>query len=279
MPILLGLSTFKSAFEVWADKLGLGEETPESEAMLWGRKLEAVVADHYAELTGRELEDLGRYSCIWPGAPFPDWFFATPDRMIHGDPRGLGVLEVKTTRFGSEWEEGTPERVWIQLQQEIAATGAKWGSVAVLIEGQTFRWADHDRDDACIQERIIPAGNALWELVKSRTAPDVDGSEGTRRAIDRVFSSKVEGKGIELPGDLRELDEKLLDLDELVKEGKREVEAIKNRIRLILGEASAVEGYLPGGIVYRLVERQRKAYEVAASSYVELVRKAPKLRA
>jgi len=62
---------------------------------------------------------------------------ATPDFFIHGDPRGLGVLQAKTTLpsvYDRDWIDGRPP-MWITLQAatEMMLTDAKFGAVAVLV--------------------------------------------------------------------------------------------------------------------------------------------------
>jgi hypothetical protein len=62
---------------------------------------------------------------------------ATPDFLIEGDPRGLGVLQAKTaapSKFEGEWEAGKSIPFWIVLQTliECMLTDAAFGAVAVM---------------------------------------------------------------------------------------------------------------------------------------------------
>ena len=90
---VLGVSPWAGPLDVYLDKIH-AVEMQESRAMRRGHAMEPVIADWYAEETGREIQNLGA-TCfqIHPHIPF---LGATLDRLIVGDERGNAPLEIKS---------------------------------------------------------------------------------------------------------------------------------------------------------------------------------------
>ena len=94
---ILGRSSWKTAYHVYHEKLGSWVQA-DNPRMRWGRKLEDLVAQEYAELTGRFVfrpEETLLRSKAYP------WMFASLDRLVHEveDRSCLGreiILECKT---------------------------------------------------------------------------------------------------------------------------------------------------------------------------------------
>ena len=98
IPVLLGVSPWKSEAALADEKLGHVEPDPPNAAMRLGSAMEAFVADEYAAVTGRRLRrarHLLRHPTI-------EWAVASLDREVVGEKV---LLEVKTTssrRFEDE---------------------------------------------------------------------------------------------------------------------------------------------------------------------------------
>src|SRR5690606_38820092 len=52
---IVGLDKYRSAFDVYAEKVGLKAEEPDNEAMRQGRDLEQYVAERFMEATGKRV--------------------------------------------------------------------------------------------------------------------------------------------------------------------------------------------------------------------------------
>ena len=106
---------------------------------------------------------------------------ATPDFFIHGDPRGLGVLQTKTAAphvYERDWADGEEVPFWVQLQNltESMLVDAAFGAVAVL--------KVHAFDLACVitevkrhygvELKIIAAVRKFWHDVAAGHEPDPD---------------------------------------------------------------------------------------------------------
>jgi predicted phage-related endonuclease len=145
-------------------------ESPENKLFARGHKLEALVADEYAEATGRELTEM-------PMQRHKEH----PELMVHID-RGItaperpepGVLEIKTVNsqmFYKIKREGLPHGYVAQLQHAMAVTGAKWGSWALLwADGWELRYWDVEPDPE-LQAMLVEASVKFWVTVQKGPMP------------------------------------------------------------------------------------------------------------
>jgi putative phage-type endonuclease len=263
-PVLLGASGFSSPIELWGQKTGrILAEPAETDRMLWGQRLEPLVAEEYERKTQRVLIRSGMLlrSTRWP------FMLATPDYFWENAP-----VEIKTTDFShrSDWQDGPPERVNIQLQHQMAVTGAEKGSTGVLVGGNTFYWADVPRDDALIA-RIVSVCENFWEQVKSETLPLVDGTEKTTDALKKLYPLSS-GETIMLPQEAIQWSNELAAAEEEEADIKTHVRTLENKIKAALGNAEV--GEMPDGSApWTYKTFPRRAYQVAATSYRKLNRR------
>lgn len=261
--VVLGLSPYKSRYTLWAEKTGLvPDDVAESEAMEWGVRLEPIVAAKYAAVTSRNILELP------PGIthhPRIGCMFGTPDRLVNaGNDNGIGVLEVKTTNAfkAEEWEEQPPLAYQVQLQHYLAVTGHKWGSFAVLIGGQKFKWCDVPRNDQFIKTLEADC-QEFWKLVETKTPPPVDGSPSTSKVLRTIYPADS-GEIIELPIEAEVWATERQGFLLKQKQYEKEIAEIDNKLRAAIGTASI--GVLSGGLgSFSLKLVKRGGYEVKPS--------------
>lgn len=120
IPVILGLSRWDSPWALWHRKRGLIDDDTAGESAAWGRRLEPVIADAWAERhPDLVLERAGLY-CHQKR----EWQMATPDRLVYEsvnvstiDAPGavmpgsaVGLLEVKHPYSFAGWgEDGTDD--------------------------------------------------------------------------------------------------------------------------------------------------------------------------
>jgi hypothetical protein len=110
---------------------------------------------------------------------------ATPDFFIHGDPRGLGILQAKTAApsvFERDWkvdESGNHQPpMWITLQAatEMMLTDAKFGAVACLVV-DPFNLPCHvieiPRHEGA-EKKIIAGVAQFWKDIEIGNEPGAD---------------------------------------------------------------------------------------------------------
>lgn len=138
LPAILGLSKYKTAIDVWLEKVRPGDNDFDprigsGEAAFWGIKLEDTVARAWAEDKGFAVRRVG----IIAHDANP-WMRASLDRLVTGCPDGRCALEVKTRSgyVGEEWDRGVPEDVAAQVRWQLIVSGLDHIHVIALIGGQ-----------------------------------------------------------------------------------------------------------------------------------------------
>ena len=264
--VILGISPWKSALELWTEKTGLlvPEDISEREYIKWGNILEDPIAQEYVVETERTLIDHGRFALR--RHPERDWQHCTIDREILPiDDRGPGSLSIKTAIEYklADWEEGAPLPYQAQLQHELSVLGWQWGSFAVLIGGNKFRWCDTECNHDFISF-LIEKEEEFWDRVQRGNPPDPDASDSAKETLQRLFP-KDSGETIELPEEASDWASRLLDIKVAVKELQDEEQHLQNNIRASIGEATF--GLIPGGGRYSWKWQSRKAYSVAENEF------------
>lgn len=185
-----GLDPFRNALDVFLDKTGQAPPFEGNEFTRWGNRLEAVIADEYADQLGVTVRS--------PGAtlrhPTEPWILATPDRLVlTDDPTVTWGLECKARgvhqaeRWGEHGTDEVPHEVAAQCHWAMGVTGlARW-DVAVLIGGNDFRVYSLTRDEE-ILNGLIGIGRAFWfEHVVLGIHPTLDGSESAHRFLAKKY--------------------------------------------------------------------------------------------
>lgn len=285
-PVILGLSKFKSPFQLFHEKLGL-EPTPpdEIEAVEWGLTLEEPLARRFQRETGRMVTapnpwEMQQHDTIdwligtidrWQLIEGPTPIVQTGDTVIGGT---LVPLELKTAHFaiGMEWKDEPPLAYLVQVQHQLAVTGAPSASIACLIGGSKFVWTDVQRDDDFIK-MLLEKEAEFWQRLVTRNAPPVDGSERTTDTLKRLYAGE-NGEVIALPPEALDWDADLQAVDLVLDEAKAKRTLLRNQFMNAIG--NALVGQLSNGVLYTFKTVNKKAYSVKATSYRELRRKGAK---
>lgn len=278
-PVILGLSKYRSPFQLYHEKLGLAPADPaESEAAEWGLTLEAPLTARFERETGRvtlapPAHMIYQHNTI-------DWLLASIDRWQHaigpsGTPiEGWSPLELKTSNWAldKDWKEEAPLAYQVQLQHQLAVSGGSMGSIAGLIGGQKFVWTDIERDQAFID--ILLAEEAkFWQRLLNHDTPPVDASEQTQKTLKRLYATET-GEIVSLGPAAIEWDNDLEAAKKAVKEWEEKERLAKNRILLLLGPATV--GALPNGVIYTLKGQTTREHTVKEATFRVLRRKAAK---
>ena len=173
VPIIIGISPYKTPYDLWLEKTGQREPEPPSEVQSWGHRVEQLAADFYAEQTGRRLR---RYTRVQRHRQWP-FIAANPDRGVIGEKRGV---QVKSS--WKPWPDGVPEAYQVQCQVEMGVMGWEADDIALLTGYGGFRIFELERDDLRIR-RLFTIVRAWWQRhIVEGIPPDRTG-----RHLDRVF--------------------------------------------------------------------------------------------
>lgn len=275
---LFGVHPFTTAAELYAEKSGVEFEQKTNVRMRRGNRLERAVAEEVAEKRPDwKISPAGVY------LRDPDLRLgATPDFIIEGDPRGVGILQTKvTTRkaFRDGWQKRGDRNVdeivppfWIGLQTltEMMLWGASWGAAAVYIDDpwdDTCEICEVARHDGA-EQRIRDAVEKFWSDLEFGIEPALDYARDGD-LIASLYPAAVPLKSIDLTGDnmLPVILAERAKLKGDVKVAQERLIEIDNEIRAKMGDAeiATIDGFV---VTYK--NQHRKGYEVKPTSFRKL---------
>lgn len=175
-PVIMGLSPWKTPYQLWLEKTGQAPEPDlsEIERVMFGIALEPVVATEFSRRTGMKVRRVNKRQ-QHKDKPH---FVAQIDRRIVGG----GILECKTTDGArkSDWDDGVPDHYLVQVQHQLLVTGEEFAYVAVLFGGNTFQYFKVDRDEELIENMELILDD-FWSKVVSVTPPEPSSTEEARQ--------------------------------------------------------------------------------------------------
>lgn len=138
VPRILGM--YPSPLRVWYDKRGELPDT-DDEPKLWGRKLEAPVAEEWTRRNRSVVRRVGLVAHV-----DEPWRIATLDRRVAQCPLdpttrdGCGLeVKVRNVYGASKWLRNVPDDVLAQTLHQARVTGYSHIHVAVLIGNSDYR--------------------------------------------------------------------------------------------------------------------------------------------
>lgn len=175
-PVVLGVSPWKTAYQLWLEKTGQAEapDISEVERVRFGILLEDIVAREFMARTGMRVRRVNQRQV---SKEFP-WLVAQIDRRIVGG----GILECKTADASrkEDWEEEIPDHYMTQVQHQLLVTGERFAYIAVLFGGNTFQYFRIDRNEELIQNLKIVLCD-FWNKVQTLTPPEPSSTKEARQ--------------------------------------------------------------------------------------------------
>ena len=234
---IMGVSPYKGAFTVWADKQGKLPPLEDNEAMRQGRDLEDYVARRFAEVSGLKVRH--EYSML-RSVDHP-CMLADIDRRIIGERAGL---ECKTSRdiTMARYRNGEyPMEYYCQCLHYLAVTGWDCWYLAVLVYGTDLLIYKICRDEVLDDiEALIRAEEAFWKnhmVLDQPPAPDA--LDSTAAALGSVYPHE---DGTTVCAD-QDADQALTDLAALKAQKRaldRQITERENQIKAAMGEAEVI---------------------------------------
>jgi putative phage-type endonuclease len=238
----------------------------DNEAVRIGIALEPVVADMYAERTGRRLRRSNR---VLRDREHP-YMLANIDRDVIGETR---LVEIKTVGFLShgfispQWgEDGSPAvpvDVWAQAQHQMSVHGAPICDVVAFKAGIGLHVHPIERDDDAIAKmRIVEA--RFWQRVLANDPPEPSTLDEVQMVYPRHASISVEASAEIAQSALR-----WAELSARKNADEREIKALRDEIGGFLGEADTL---LVRGEPYLTCRAQTRAAHAVKESTFRVVR-------
>ena len=260
-----GVSPFKTALRLWAEKAGDIPEVAETGAMKRGRHLEDAVLNYFRE-------DDPSASVTKPGVYLRDAdarIGATPDAIaaMEGEEVVVQCKVVNKLSFDRDWEDGVPLHYQLQVLTECMLWGAARGILAALVidtfgsELHTFNIPRHAQAEARIREAV----SQFWADVSEGKQPRADYSRDGE-LLQMLYLPKDSAPPLDLSTDnfLPEILDERARLTSEIKERNARLDAIKCEVIEKMGVATFAA--LPGWKITHKVQH-RAAYTVQANSF------------
>lgn len=204
---ILGISPFRSTFDVWLEKTRDPSWSPDAETarMRLGKLLEPALMMAWNQDHPDRLATPHR-----SGGPFtpPLWHanhiaYAHLDGILDSE----GIWEGKTAATDRDWSGGVPDYYEAQVRQYLAITGEPYCELTVLFLNSA-RFAHYRLESSPTDHDIIEIGQRFWtEHVDPRVPPDIDGSAGAARYL-AGFDRDIQA-AIAAPPEIDELGQQL----------------------------------------------------------------------
>lgn len=176
---ILGVSPYRSALTLWAEKKNLLPATQATQAMLLGNFLESGIVEAYRA-------NHPEYEVTSPGGTWESLnnsrFHANPDGFIENEFGDTSVLEIKfTTQY---WKE-LPKHYEAQVLWYMYITGLHNPATVCAVTGGGYREfiVEYDRT---LAEDTARAVESFLELLDTNSEPEIDESESTLETVRQM---------------------------------------------------------------------------------------------
>jgi len=246
---ILGMSPYKSALELWAEKVGHTENsTRDAIHLRFGHHVEPFVANEFERLT--KLHTVEHTCAIHH--PENNFMYAHVDRfvveeawapaVVDGVVVAKSLLECKTAsvfnkdEWGQAGSDEIPKAYLLQCIWYMAMTGCSTAHVAVLIGNADFRIYQINRQEK-LERMVIDQAKRFWfEHVLEGRPPKPQSTSD----LKLLYPQSSQGQAIEASAPVLEALKNLREVQEEAKNLEVKAELIKTQIMAELGEAELI---------------------------------------
>lgn len=223
----LGLSKYKTPFQLYLEKIGEIDQSDSSLPLRFGNAVEPFILDEFEENHKVKL-------------------VRSPDTLrrgvmlchLDGWLPGKYVVQAKTSGMASDWgEPGTdevPEEYMLQVQSEMLLSGEEIAYIPVLFSGRTYQEYIVEFDKG-LSEIIEEQVHLFWNHVQTRNPPELTTYEDVVKRYRRSS-----GKAIEASLEIERLANSLKHQKECMKLDKSEEAKMKEKLMKFMGEADTL---------------------------------------
>lgn len=260
----LGLSRYQSRIELYYSKTDdVIPAIADSEKMWAGRMMEPVIAEMFAERTGKHVIKQPYFYCH----PIHRFMGANIDFGVYAENAGL---ECKNTANKNNFTDGhIPDEWYLQAMHYMAVTGASRWYLAYLLDGWKFDYVTLERDDSLI-DKMIAGESDLWvNHIMQRVPPEFDGSESATKVLGLMYPNELAEphEPVQLPETVDDMWEEANEISRQISVLERRQSELKNQIAALIGEKAAG---LSSRYAFTYKTVTRGGYEVQSRSYRQL---------
>jgi putative phage-type endonuclease len=271
---ILGLNPWKTAYDVYLDKIGEAKPIEENMAMKMGTLLEPIVAGLYEYVTQRKLKE-----CELIIHPKHDFIRGTPDRLIEGEDLGLEIKTLKSfdkfsskssaIGWGEEYTDQIPQHYFLQVVWYMLLTERAAFDVAALAGGQEFRIYRVNRDIE-LEKMLIEKADEFWNKnVLEKIPPEISMNDDPANYYSNSFAGaavampediEVYSELVKVKGDIKALEEREDKLKQTLQLSMKEKDTLIDSSGVVLATWKNSE-------TKRLDQKLLKASGIDLSSY------------
>lgn len=251
----IGESRWTTAVTLFRRKLGLEDDPEETADMKWGKLIEPVLLQVYADETGL---DVATPPGLFVHEKLP-WMRTTLDGIIVPTSTRR-IIEAKNMRFGEHWgEPGTdeiPVEYFAQAHHNMAVMEATVCDVVVLIGKSDFRIYTVEYDPE-IREALIERERVFWEYVQRRDPPPA-------RSVEDMQKLFPESRGITVIADDTDAAAylKATELQQAIYELEVELDEAKQHLMASMEDAEVLE-YMGQALCTWKSSKPREFFDIA----------------
>ena len=197
---IAGVNKYQTPYQLYMEKKGLIKRQPPNSAMIWGRRMEPVIRQAYAEETGYEVKEIP-YMLVSTKYP---WMAGNLDGAVRLPSGEWAVLEIKnlgpytgSTEYANGDSTGyaSPSHV-LQCYHYAILVGCRKMVLCACISGQKLIHQIIEYDDATANALIELEHDFYYNYLQKNIAPPVTGQDAS--LLSSIYS-KPESKEIKLP--------------------------------------------------------------------------------
>ena len=238
IPVLLGLSKWKTPVALYLEKIGKIKEDERlkqdnvNNLLNMGKILESYVIEQFEQNTGEKITRQ-QERIIHPKY---DFLWGTIDGMCNNL-----VFEVKTTStLVRAWQEGIPPYVKAQIAYYSYLTNSNGAKIVVLFrdtgEIKTYNYERNIKNE----EEIIKYALDFWDGVCKRIPP----MPFNYSDVQLLFKEVIEDEKVVASDEDINIISKMMSLKNEIKERENQFESLKANICIKIGNAVAIEDSL-----------------------------------
>jgi putative phage-type endonuclease len=232
MAAVMGVSPYATPYSLYLEKRGEGPERKVGAAANRGVLLEDAVATFYELERGVKL----RKSNGVVRLKAEPRFFASLDRTIAGEPKGIVEIKTSASPRWSMWP--VPPEVVIQTTWQMGIVGADWCDVAVLLGGLVFR-IERVTFDLFLWDALQAAARNFLEQVEAGTPPSLHPDDAAAYAF--ATPQKVE-EWVAATDDIERVYEQYREACTEVHFSEQKRDALEIAIKEAIGEHAGIAG-------------------------------------
>lgn len=240
-PAILGCPGAGDALTVWESKVRpVREDRDEALCLTTGRLMEPVILALFRHETGLDCELTDPYATHRHSSV--PWLTATPDAFCWEGDSGdaaLGIVELKAVGEyrRSEWADGPPLRVQVQVQHQLAVLPRATFAYVVGLIGLNQLAIHRIEADPEFWAAAFPRLADFWSYVERREIPPAWDCPSAQDVLTRLHPDDS-GAVVELPPRAEALTDAIERWTEQRKALESSIDTARNELRHMIGDAT-----------------------------------------